>query len=358
MVKIPSLDLKKIQETIQATVVRGSIDSYKITKISEPEQADQESISYLISDAFLSQLPNCKAKALVVNKALVDKVIGQIPISVTVVLSCEDAYWAMAKVSEMAVKADPSLDWTPFHPGPANSKDGSAQIDSSAIIGAGCTIGARTKVGARVQLIGNVTIGSDVVIGDDSVIFPGVVIYPKTTIGKRARIHSNVVIGGDGFGYARGKTGATKIWHLGRVQIGDDVEIGPGTTIDRGTLKDTIIENGVKLDNLIQIGHNVHIKAHTVICAQTGIGGNAVVGMGTLIAAKAGIGDKVEIGDRAIIGPNTGISKDVKPGEIMMGTFLGRPRREWWKLAALVDRLPELNEKIKKIEKHLFPKNE
>ncbi len=356
MVKIPKLELKKIQETIQATIVRGSSDSYSICKIAEPDQADQESISYLISESFLSKIQKCNAKVLVVNQSLIEKVISQIPESVSVVMSCADAYWAMARVSELAIKADPKLDWTPFQSGPANSKETSAQIDSSAVIGAGCTIGAHTKIGARVQLIGNVTVGPDVEIGDDSVLFPGVVIYPKTKIGKRSRIHANVVIGGDGFGYARGKTGATKIWHLGRVLIGDDVEIGPGTTVDRGTLKDTIIENGVKLDNLIQIGHNVHIKAHTVICAQTGIGGNATIGMGTLIAAKAGIGDKVEIGDKAIIGPNTGISKDVKTGEIMVGTFLGRPRKEWWKIAAYVDRLPELAEKIKKLEKQIFPK--
>ncbi len=350
MVKIPALDLLKIQEQIKATVVRGNAAGVAVKKIAEPRDADSDSISFLISESFVKDVQGCRAQVFVIQKALLEKVIEKIPQSVSVVMSCEDAYVALAKVTELAVQKDSSLDWE------VSTNVVSAKIDASAKIGPGCVISNGVRIGANVKFISNVTIGSNVEIGEGSTLFPGVVIYPNTSIGKRTRIHANAVIGSDGFGYARGNTGATKIWHLGKVIIGDDVEIGSGSMVDRGTLKDTIIENGVKIDNLVQIAHNVHIKAHSVICAQTGIAGNAKLGIGTLVAAKAGIGDKVEIGDRAIIGPQTGISKDVAAGEIMMGTFLGRPRREWWKTAALVDRLPEIYDRLKKIEKKLLGK--
>jgi UDP-3-O-[3-hydroxymyristoyl] glucosamine N-acyltransferase len=169
-------------------------------------------------------------------------------------------------------------------------------------------------------------------------------------VGNRVRIHANAVLGSDGFGYARGPRGAVKIWHFGNVVVGDDVEIGAGATIDRGTLKDTIIDEGAKLDNLVHIGHNGYVKSHAILCAQVGLSGNVTVGSGAILAGKVGVADKIEIGDGAIIGPASGVSKDVKPGEILMGKHRAKPRREWWKLVRLFERLPELFERVKNLE--------
>ena len=147
------------------------------------------------------------------------------------------------------------------------------------------------------------------------------------------------MIGADGFGYARGPQGSVKIWHLGRVVIEDDVEIGAGTMIDRGTLKDTIIERGAKIDNLCQIGHNGHVKAHAILCAQVGMAGNVTVGRGAILAGKVGVADKIEIGDGALVGPMTGISKRcVKPKASRLWASIlpaGRDAK-WWRLMALI----------------------
>jgi UDP-3-O-[3-hydroxymyristoyl] glucosamine N-acyltransferase len=176
------------------------------------------------------------------------------------------------------------------------------------------------------------------------------VLYPRSEVGSRVRLHANVVLGSDGFGYARGPKGLVKIWHLGRVIVHDDVEIGPGTTIDRGTLKDTIIEKGVKIDNQVQIGHNGHVHPHAVLCAQVGLAGNVTVESGAILAGKVGVADKIKIGVGPVVGALSGVSKDVGAGEEVMSAFPSRPRREWWRLVAHFERLPEMSARLKKLE--------
>lgn len=331
MVKFqPGIPVKKICEIVSGSFVRGGSDAV-IDNVAEPAEAQESSLAFIISESFLSELATTQARTVVISANLLEKASEKIPTSIDHLISCSDAYLGLARVSEVVIQQNPHWDWA--------KKDATGPISERVVIGEG----TRVLPGA--------IIGPDVSIGRDCVIYPGVVIYPRTTIGDRVRIHANSVLGADGFGYARTPTGAVKIWHLGRVCIGNDVEIGAGAMIDRGTIKDTVVESGAKIDNLVQIGHNGYVKAHAIICAQSGLAGNVTVGKGAILAGNAGIADKVVIGDGAIVGARSGISKDVPSGVTMMGGQPSRPQREWWRLLALFDRLPELYDRVKKLEK-------
>lgn len=339
----------RLIEAIGGTVLFGNAAGVNISHIGEPLEAEAGGVAFVISEFFVRDVPQTKAEVLVIQAALAEKILPMLPPSVRVCIACKDAYVGLANFSKLPVDADPHQDWqlvqdqaTPVHP--------RAKVDSTAKIGPGAVVCEGAVIGPRTILLPNVVVGPEAEIGADCVFFPGVVIYPRTKIGNRVRLHANVVLGSDGFGYARGAAGSVKIWHLGRVIVEDDVEVGAGSTIDRGTLKDTVIEKGVKIDNLVQVGHNVRVKAHAVLCAQVGLAGNATVGVGAILAGKAGVADKIEVGDGAVIGPMTGASKDVPPGQVVIGHHTAKPRREWWKLVALFDRLPELYDRVKKLE--------
>lgn len=360
MVKIPAIPAARLIEAVQGTILTGDPQSIEVLSIAEPSEAAEDSVSFVISEAFLKAAAASKARVLIVNASLAEKIAQSGIGAAALVVSSPDAYLGLAKVSEIIAKVDPHADWrlpgaatigagkesaTPFpliHP--------SAKVDPSVKVGANASIDEGAVIGARSVILHNAVVGPGVEIGEDCVVFPGVVLYPRVKLGNRVRIHANTVLGSDGFGYARGPQGSVKIWHLGRVVVQDDVEIGAGTMIDKGTIKDTIVERGVKIDNLVQIGHNGHIKAHAVLCGQVGLAGNVTVGRGAIMAGKASAGDKVEIGDGAIVGPDTGATKDVKAGETIVAVLPGRPRREWWRFLASLDRVSDLLDRVKKLE--------
>ena len=349
MVKIQSVSADRLIEAIGGTVLHGTTSGINVSYIGEPLEAEANGVAFVISEFFVRDVPQTKAEVLVIQTALAEKVLPQLPPSVRLCIGCKDAYVGLAVFSKIAADADPRQDWR-IETSDDKRIHSRAKIDPTAKIGPGVVVCEGAVIGPRTTLVANVVVGPEAEIGADCMFFPGVVIYPRTKIGNRVRLHGNVVIGSDGFGYARGATGSVKIWHLGRVVIEDDVEVGSGSTIDRGTLKDTVIEASVKIDNLVQIGHNVRVKAHAILCAQVGLAGNASVGVGAILAGKAGVADKIVVGDRAVVGPMTGASKDVEPGEVVMGHHTAKPRREWWRLLALFDRLPELYDRVKKLE--------
>ncbi len=336
------------------------LDEFELKSIAEPLEAIESSITFLINESFIQDVLKTKASVLVVNEALINKVKSDLPSTIKVIISCKDAYLAFAKLTEYLASLDPFADWVL----PSNAIAGSewtgggvnssisktSTIDPTVRIGTHVSIGDEVQIGARTILLPNVTIGPKVIIGEDCVLFPGCVLYSKVKIGNRVRLHANTVIGSDGFGYAKGERGAVKIWHLGSVQIHDEVEVGAGTTIDRGTIKDTVIETGVKIDNQVQIGHNGYIGAFSTLCAQVGLAGNVKIGVGTILAGKVGVADKVQIGDGVIVGGGAGVSKDVKNKEVMMGSFLARPRMQWWRMVAQIDKLNEISNRLKKLE--------
>ncbi len=215
-----------------------------------------------------------------------------------------------------------------------------------AVVEAGAAVGARTSIGA------GATIGARVRIGADCLVYPQAVIYADSVIGDRVIIHSGAVIGSDGFGYATEGGVHLKIPHLGRVVIEDDVEIGANTTVDRATLGETRIGRGTKIDNLVQIAHNVVIGEGVVIVALTGLSGSVTVGPGAIIAGQVGVGDHITIGAGARVVGQSGVTKDVDPGATVSG-YPARNHRDALRLDAAIRRLPDLLARVDALEARL-----
>ena len=234
-----------------------------------------------------------------------------------------------------------------------------ASINEAATVGENCYVGDFTvieqgaKIGDNVQLYPQCYVGDNVTIGEGTKIYPGVKIYEGCVIGKNCIIHSGVVIGADGFGFAPKEDGTfAKIPQLGNVVIEDNVELGANTCIDRAKTDTTYIRQGVKLDNLIQIGHNVEIGANTVMSAQVGIAGTSKVGRNCFVAGQVGVADHITIGDRVKIGSKSGIDKSVGDDEIRFG-YPALPGIQYHRSFAVFRQLPEMSQKLRELEKRI-----
>lgn len=227
----------------------------------------------------------------------------------------------------------------------------SARLKEGVYVGPRVVIGDEARVGARTALYAGVTIGSRAVVGADCELHPGVTLYPGSRLGDRVVLHAGVVIGGDGFGYVFSDGRHEKFPQLGGVVIEDDVEIGCNTTVDRGSLGTTVIGAGTKIDNLVQIAHNVRVGRHVVIAAQTGISGSVQIGDYAVIGGQVGVGDHVRIERRAVIGSGSGVlpGKIIREGEVVWGTP-SRPLGEIKKLHAYFARLPALARRLEELE--------
>jgi UDP-3-O-[3-hydroxymyristoyl] glucosamine N-acyltransferase len=228
----------------------------------------------------------------------------------------------------------------------------SAQVDATAHIGPHCTVGERVKIGANCVLISGVFVGDDSVIGDDSKLFANVAIYDRMQIGQRVRIHAGTVIGSDGFGYVFDAGVHRKVPQVGNVVVGDDVEIGSNVSVDRAALGSTVIGHGTKIDNLVQVAHNVEIGANSILCAQTGIAGSAKLGNFVVLAGQVGIGGHLKIGNQVTIGSKAGVMHNVPDGETWMGTP-AQPDRQAKRIVIAMQRLPDLLKKVAAWEKKL-----
>jgi UDP-3-O-[3-hydroxymyristoyl] glucosamine N-acyltransferase len=233
-----------------------------------------------------------------------------------------------------------------------------AVIASDAELGQGCAvgpyavIGRKARIGARAVVHAHAVIGEGVEIGEDSVIFPQVVVYSRTLVGARVRIHSGSVIGADGFGYEWSGQGHRKIPQIGRVRIGDDVEIGANTAIDRATTGETVIGPGTKVDNLVQVAHNVRTGAHCLIVSQVGIAGSTTLGNGVVLAGQAGVKDHVHLGDGVQAAGKSGVWGDQPAGARVSG-HPARPHREEIRIQAALGQLPELLKRVAELERRL-----
>jgi len=241
---------------------------------------------------------------------------------------------------------------------PSATIDPAAQVAASAVIGPHVTVEAGAVIEDGVQLDANVFVGRGTTIGAGSHLYPNASVYHGCKIGPRAIIHSGAVIGSDGFGFAPdfvgdgdARTGSwVKIPQVGGVSVGPDVEIGANTTIDRGAMADTVIEECVKIDNQVQIAHNCRIGAYTVIAGKAGIAGSTTIGRHCMIGGAAGIAGHVTLGDYVIITANSGVSKSLPKAGIYTSAFPAVDHGEWNKSAALVRNLDKLRDRIKALE--------
>ena len=228
----------------------------------------------------------------------------------------------------------------------------SAQVDPTAHIGPHCTIGERVKIGANCVLQSGNSVGDDSVLGDETNLFPNATIYSRTQIGKRVRIHAGAVIGSDGFGYVFDTSFHRKVPQIGNVILGDDVEIGANTTVDRAALGSTSIGKGTKIDNLVQVGHNVEIGEHCIFCAQVGISGSTKIGSYTVMAGQAGLAGHLKIGNKVTIGSKSGVMHNIPDGEQWLG-IPAQPDKQAKRVMIAMQRLPDLFKKIAAWEKKL-----
>lgn len=242
---------------------------------------------------------------------------------------------------------------TQFFPGvhPSAIIADSAVVDPSAHIGPYCIVGERVQIGPDVVLQGHDDVGDDCILGPSCRLFPRVTLYPRTQCGSRVRLHAGVVIGSDGFGYVFDKGAHRKVPQVGQVILNDDVEIGANTTIDRAALGATVVGKGTKIDNLVQIGHNVTIGDHGIIVSQVGIAGSTKIGAYTTIAGQVGIAGHLRIGDRVTIAAKAGVMHHIPEGQKWLGAPAQPDRIAKRKMLAF-ERLPELLRRVSELERH------
>jgi UDP-3-O-[3-hydroxymyristoyl] glucosamine N-acyltransferase len=246
---------------------------------------------------------------------------------------------------------------------PPGGVDPRAAVHPTARLGEACTldpfavVGENSVLGARCHLHSGAVVGRHCRLGDDVVLYPNAVLYEGTVVGNRVILHAGSVMGADGFGYRFQDGRQVKVPQLGHVEIGDDVEIGACTTIDRGTFAATRIGEGTKIDNLVQIGHNCHIGRHNLLVGQMGIAGSSSTGDYVVIAGQVGIRDHVHIGDRAIVGAQAGVIKDVPAGQVYVGAP-ARPERESKRMIMCLEKLPEMRRDVRRIKQQLGIKDE
>lgn len=224
------------------------------------------------------------------------------------------------------------------------------QSGAGVYVGANCVIGDDVSLGNNVYIYPGCVIESRVAIGDNTRLYPNVTVYNDCIIGSRVIIHSASVIGSHGFGFACEDGDWIKINHVGKVIIEDDVEIGAGNTIDRGTFEDTIIGRGVKTDNQVHLAHNVELGKNTILVGQSGVAGSTKIGKNCIIAGKAGISGHLTIGDFSIIGPMAGVTSNVSSGSVVSG-IPQIPHKLWLKVQSIMPRLPDMRKKLSALEK-------
>ncbi|MEK7706666.1 MAG: UDP-3-O-(3-hydroxymyristoyl)glucosamine N-acyltransferase [Verrucomicrobiota bacterium] len=228
----------------------------------------------------------------------------------------------------------------------------SAQVDATAHVGPHCVVGERVRVGARSVLQGGNHVGADCRLGDDAILFPNVTLYPRTELGRRVRVHAGTVIGSDGFGYVQDNGAHRKVPQIGGVIVGDDVEIGANVTIDRGALGPTVIGKGTKIDNLVQIAHNVEIGEHCLVVAQVGIAGSTKLGNYVVLAGQVGVAGHLKIGNQVTVAAQSGVMNNIPDGEKWFGAPAQPDKVSKRQLIAL-RQLPDWLKRIAALEKKL-----
>lgn len=318
--------------------VAGDPDSV-VTHVATLRNAGAESLSFFSNPAYRPELRRTTAGAVVLRPE-------DAPDCPVAALLAEEPYVAFARVA--ALLHPPELLPPGVHPSAVI--DASARVAPDAHVAAHAVIGADSVVGPRAAIGANAVVGSRCRIGADTRLHANVTLVQDVVIGERCIVHAGAVIGSDGFGNARADTGWVKVPQVGGVKIGNDVEIGANTTIDRGAIEDTVIENGVRLDNLIQIAHNVRLGEHTAMASLSGISGSTVVGKRCMFGGQAGVVGHITICDDVVVGGATMISKDIREPGFYTGSFPAEKGKDWKRKVARFRRLDDLAERIRKLE--------
>ena len=334
--EIPLIDL--------AMQLNGELTAYDehivISGVAGLKEASSGDISFLGHRRYLKDLEETNASAVVLPN---DVSFERLP-SIRV----ENPYYAFSQLLHIFYDL-------PFKPG---------GIDKRAVIGKGFKPGRDITIYPHVHIEDNVSLGDNIIIypftfigansfiGDNTIIYPNVTIREKTKIGCRVIVHSGAVIGSDGFGFVKYKGVHNKIPQVGGVIIEDDVEIGANTAIDRATIGNTVIKRGTKIDNLVQIAHNVTIGEDCILAGQAGVAGSSQIGNSVTLAGQAGVTGHISIGDNVTVAGKAGVTRDIKDDQTISG-MPAIPRMEWLKAMAIFEKLPELKQKLSEIERRI-----
>jgi UDP-3-O-[3-hydroxymyristoyl] glucosamine N-acyltransferase len=317
--------LKQLAEIARADIASGADPQKAYADVAALDAAGPEDVSFLDNKRYVPAFSASKAGACLVDPAL----SGKAPQGMALLLT-KEPYHAYGRIAAAFYPAEKMV----TRVAPQAVIDPSAKLGADCRIDAGAVIGAGAELGARCHVAANAVVGRAVVLGDDCAVGPGASLI-FCLVGSRVVIHAGVRIGQDGFGFALGPGGHTKIPQLGRVVIGDDVEIGANTTIDRGAGPDTVIGAGTRIDNLVQIAHNVRIGRNCVIVSQVGISGSTQVGDFVIMGGQAGLTGHLSIGSGARIAAQSGVMRDVEKGQTVAGSPASPAREHWRQIASL-----------------------
>jgi len=323
-----------VQKTLHelAVLLKGKVigdGAVIIGRVRGIEEAEKGDLTFIANPKYLKKINATSASAILVSPGMESPGKN--------LLVVDDPYVAFGRALAL------------FHPedhgftgiSPLAVIEKSAVVAGDVTIYPGVYIGRRARIERGVVLYPGVYIGHDAVIAEDAILYANVSVYRRCLIGRRVILHAGVVVGSDGFGFARPGQENVKIPQVGIVQMDDDVEVGANTTIDRAAIGRTWIQRGVKIDNLVQIGHNVIIGEYSIIVSQVGISGSTKVGKGVILGGQAGVVGHIEIGDYAIVAGGAGITKNVRPRQVVAG-FPHKPHRDWLRTEACISKLPEM----------------
>lgn len=329
-----------------ATVLNGTIEgdpSVKVDGFSKIEEGKPGTLTFLANPKYTPYIYKTKASIVLVNNDFV----AEQPVEATLV-RCFNAYAALAILLDIVEKAKPKKVGVEL----MSYISDKAVVGEDIYVGAFAYIGEGAKLGKQVKIYPQSYIGDGVTIGDNTIVYPGAKIYPGCIIGNNCIIHAGVVIGSDGFGFAPEDGVYKKIPQMGIVVIEDDVEIGANTTIDRAVMDATIIRKGVKLDNLIQIAHNVEVGENTVMAAQVGVSGSTKIGKQCMFGGQVGLGGHITVGDNSNIGAQSGIISNVKANSKLLGAP-AVPVKDFFRSSIIFPKLPDMYKQLAQLQKEI-----
>ena len=329
-----------------AELLGGTIEgtpSVTVSTFAKIEEGQPGAISFLANPKYAHYLYDTESSIVLISR---DFVLER-PVKATLI-RVANAYEAIARL--LTIYESMTQKRSGIHPLAFVSE--TANVADDVYVGAFAYIGDGATIGSGTQLYPHAVVEERATVGEDCILYPNVSIYHDCKVGNRCILHSGVVIGADGFGFAPSADGYEKIPQIGIVTIEDDVEIGANSCVDRSTMGSTFIRRGVKLDNLVQIGHNCDINCHTVMSAQTGVAGSTKVGEWCMFGGQTGISGHIQVADRTSLGAQSGLMSNKKPGVQLMGSP-AIDAKQWMKMQAIMKRLPAMYDELNLLRKEI-----